>query len=190
MRTAIAHLRSTSTYGQSKQYGQNEEGRAANESFDEYERRTWKERGHWDKDGQMFIPPIQFKNALTDAAGLLNEKIPGQGNKKWKSHFVSGVMVTEGITLAVTRDSVEGIWVGCSSTGAPGGGRRVQKCFPIVPSWEGKVTFYILDDEITKEVFEKHLRTAGLMVGIGYWRGIRGGTYGRFEIASLSWGKL
>ena len=59
--------------------------------------------------------------------------------------------------------------------------------FPLIRQWGGKITFYILDDIITKQVFEKVLRSAGLLVGIGMSRPENRGQFGRFKVTSFEW---
>ena len=43
----------------------------------------------------------------------------------------------------------------------------------------------ILDDQITKNIFEEHLKAAGIYIGIGTFRPIKGGYHGRFSVTSL-----
>jgi len=47
------------------------------------------------------------------------------------------------------------------------------------------VTFYILDEIITKEVFERTLTMAGQFIGIGRFRPQNNGFYGRFEVVMV-----
>lgn len=75
------------------------------------------------------------------------------------------------------------------SDGVAGGGKRVDKCFPVIPQWQGTVTFYVLDETITEDVFRYHLEQAGSFVGIGRFRPRRGGFYGRFRVTDLKWDK-
>ena len=71
--------------------------------------------------------------------------------------------------------------------GVRGGGKRVWKYFPIVHVWKLKVTVYILDDTITKDVFERHFKEAGRFIGVGFYRPQRGGTNGRFAPTHFDW---
>ena len=43
--------------------------------------------------------------------------------------------------------------------------------------------------EVSKEVFEKHLKDAGRFIGLGRFRPRNNGTYGRFDSKIISWKK-
>ena len=184
MKIAVAQLKSVSPYGQSNHYAVEKKEK---ESPGDYEKRTWRNRAHFDSKGNTFIPPMQFKNCLRDAAAYLSERIKGKGMKTWSEKFRAGVLVTEPIPLGIHYEKMMGTWIFVPSDGKTGGGKRVDKCFPTFPSWEGVVNFYILDDQITEDVFRSHLEQAGKFIGIGYFRPIRGGYWGRFEVVDLEW---
>lgn len=184
MKTAIVHLRSASPYGQSKHVASE---KPEKESHKDFEARTWRERIHADKDGSVFIPPTCFKNCLSEAAKYLSLQIPGKGKSTYTKHFEAGVLVVEGLKLGIKRDEVEGTWLFLPSDGKRGGGRRVDKCMPTIQQWEGEVEFIVLDDTITKEVFEHVLRESGKFIGLGFFRPRQNGYWGRFEVVSVKW---
>ena len=159
------------------------------EAKNDYEARTWRERVHSDENGLIFIPPMAFKNAMSDIAKFLSMQIPGKGKATYTKHFEAGVMVLEGLSLGVKKDDVEGEWFFVPSDGRRGGGSRVKRCFPVIRKWTGVVKFYILDDTITEDVFEHHLREAGNFIGIGRFRPRNNGFYGRFKVAAVRWVK-
>ena len=64
---------------------------------------------------------------------------------------------------------------------------RCQKCFPKITKWSGEITFYILDETITQDVFEEHLAEAGNFIGIGRFRPRNNGYYGRFKVDKVDW---
>jgi hypothetical protein len=68
-----------------------------------------------------------------------------------------------------------------------GSGKRVKRTFPVVPKWEGAVVFAILDETITRTVFEEHIKAVGMLVGVGRFRPENGGMNGRFEVVSIDW---
>jgi hypothetical protein len=49
------------------------------------------------------------------------------------------------------------------------------------------LTVYILDDTITKKVFEIHIKEAGKFKGVGRFRPSNNGFYGRFEVIKIEW---
>lgn len=192
MRVATAHLESISPYSQSRFY--NDEtpkiGRASGsstESAKDYEARTWRERCHFDANGKVFIPPMAFKNCLAEIAKYLSVQIPGKGKSTYTKHFEAGVMVIEPLTLPITKDEVRGEWLHVPADGRRGGSKRVLKCFPVIPQWSGSVPFHLLDDVITQDVFEQHLKDAGNFIGVGRFRPRNNGYYGRFEVKRVVW---
>ena len=162
--------------------------RLPRETADVHEERTWRERGHYTPEGHLFIPPMSFKKALDTSTTVSKEQIPGQGKARYTKVFLAGLRCTKGIVLPIDRNSVQPTWLLLPSDGVKGGGKRVRKAFPTVPEWRGEVEFIIVDDLITKEVFEQHCRIAGGLVGIGVWRGEKGGRDGVVEAVSVTWG--
>ena len=184
MKTATVTLKSTTPYSQSRHYTTPE---LEKENKRDYEARTWRDRLHVNEDGLVYIPPMSFKNCLAEAAKFLGKQIPGKGKSTYTKHFEAGTLVTEPVVLTVKKEEVEGEWLFVPSDGIRGSGKRVDKCFPVIRHWEGKVTFYIIDETITKEVFMDHLKDAGSLIGIGRFRPRNNGFYGRFEVVDLDW---
>lgn len=184
VKTAIAQLESISAYSQSRAHQTPELDK---ELKDAYEKRTWRERAHCTDDGHVFIPPMAFKQALDAAVKFVNEKIPGQRNATWTKHFVSGILVVDGLVLPTKKDDLIPEWVYCNADGVRGSGKRVMRCFPMVPKWSGQVTYMVLDDLITEDIFARVLEVSGQMVGIGRFRPQNGGFLGRFKVNGLKW---
>jgi hypothetical protein len=128
-----------------------------------------------------------FKNCTTNAAQYIGMQIPGEGKSRYTKHLTAGILITEGIVLPITKNKVEGEWVYVPSDGRRGGTKRVWKCFPVIRSWEGDVMIYVLDDKITPEVLRYHLEQGGSFIGIGRFRPINNGYYGRFKIKDMIW---
>ncbi len=192
MKTAVCHLESISPYGQSKYVDmpkmRNDAGNVT-ESPDDYEQRTWRERCHYDEKGIVYIPPMVFKNCLSDVAKFLSIPVPGKlgGKSTFTKHFEAGLLVTEPLSLGIHKDDIPGLTLFLPSDGVRGGSRRVKKTMPVVQSWKGIVTVYILDETITLPIFERHLKDAGNFIGIGFFRPRRNGYYGRFKVNKIEW---
>lgn len=184
MKQAIASLKSISPYSQSKHYTTE---KLAKEQPRDYEVRTWKDRCHYNGDGNVFIPPMAFKNCLSEAAKYLGIKIPGKGKSTYTKHFEAGVLVLDGLVLPIKKEDVKGQWLFVPSDGKRGGSSRVDKCFPVVQEWKGDVTFHILDETITEDVFTEHLEQAGKFIGLGYFRPRNNGFWGRFQVEKVKW---
>lgn len=184
MRKAICKLVSQSPYSQGRYH--NSEKNSKELSAD-YEKRTWREKCNTDPEGNIIIPPMAFANCLKEAATYLSISIPGQGKSKYTKNFQSGVLVFQPLCLDINKEDVKPEWVFVPSDGRRGGTTRVEKCFPLIEKWSGEVTFYIFDDIITKEVFEKVLREAGSIIGVGRFRPKNWGYYGRFSVEEIKW---
>lgn len=184
MKTAVTTLESISPYSQSRYY---QTPKKDKESSADYEARTWRDRLHVNADGFVYMPPMAFKNCLAEAAKFLSIQIPGKGKATFTKHFEAGVMVVDALTLSIKKDDVEGEWFHVPSDGKRGGSKRVLKCFPVIPHWSGNVTWHILDDTITQDVFVKHLEEAGKFIGLGRFRPRNNGFYGRFGVKAVKW---
>lgn len=192
MRIARAQLESIAPYSQSRFYAMenpklSRSSGSTTESGADYEERTWRDRVHVNEAGNIVIPPMAFKNCIAEIAKYLGVQIPGKGKSTYTKHFEAGVMVLEGLTLPETKATVEGEWLHVPSDGRRGGPKRVPKCFPVIRKWSGDVTFHVLDDVITADVFEQHLRDAGNFIGIGRFRPRNNGYYGRFKVNKVAW---
>lgn len=184
---AICKLKSMSPYSQSKWI---QEKKSKDETHSAFEERSWKQRCHWTDDGKMFIPPMSFKNCLSEAAKYKSIQIAGKGKSTYTKHFEAGVLVTEPLILEnVTKENLAHEWLHVPSDGRRGGTTRVEKCFPLVSSWTGTVEYLILDEIITEEVFKEHLADAGSFIGVGRFRPRNNGYYGRFVVESVKWMK-
>ena len=153
----------------------------------DYEERTWRQRMHTTEDGFVFIPPMAFKHCIAEVAKYLSEKIPGKNRQTYTKHFKAGVLVTEPLVLKTLAADVQPNRLFVPSNGQAGSGSRVEKIFPLIPSWEGAVNYMVLDETLTKGVFKHHLEQAGQFIGIGTFRPINNGYFGRFEVAKFEW---
>jgi len=184
MKTATVVIKGVSPYSPGKHVV---EDKLEKEGPDAYEKRTWKGRAHYDGDGIAFIPGMAFKKCLETAARFLSTNIKGRGKATYTKHFKAGVLVMENLSLGVKRDDVIGNWLFIPSDGKPGGAKRVDRCFPIFHQWGGTVTFHILDETITEDVFGETVREAGNFIGVGTFRPENGGYFGRFTVESVKW---
>jgi len=162
----------------------------AQESHEDYEKRTWRGRLHTDKDGNVVFPGEAFKRALDDAASRRGDKL--KGNATYSKRFLSGVIVFNDVQLInpstkkpIKAETVEPKVLFVPSDGKRNGPKRVMKFFPTVPEWTAKVVFDVVDDIISKPVFEQTLEYAGKFLGIGSMRAGNGGIAGRFEVVSV-----
>ncbi len=194
MPTAIVKLKGISPMQQGKHYDKDSvpiKGKV--ESHADYEKRTWRNRCHQNAAGNITAPPMAFKKALEGAAKYGGMKIQGSGQKTWTKKFEAGVMVVDEPEIfykgkPIKADEVGSMWLFVPSDGKSGGGSRVNKCFPTIPQdWECEVTYHILDDQITKDIFVIHIDLAGKFVGLGVFRPEHGGYFGRYVVTDIKW---
>lgn len=184
MKIARCKLESVSPYSQGRYHNTE---KLPKELHANHEKRTWREKAHVNENGNVFIPPMAFANCIKEAATYLSISIPGKGKSTYSKHFQAGVMVTEPLDIGITKEDIHPEWVFVPSDGRRGGTTRVEKCFPLIKNWSGTVEFYIFDDIITQEIFEKVLRDAGQIIGIGRFRPKNWGYYGRFKVVNIEW---
>lgn len=184
MHTVTVGLKSFAPYSQSRAHFT---PKLERELADAYEERTWRQRLHVTPQGFVFMPPMAFKNCLSEAAKFLGMQIPGKGRSTYTKHFESGLLITDPLVLPIQADHVEGEWLFVPADGRRGGPKRVPKCFPMIPAWEGSIVIHILDDIIVKSVLLTHLEVAGNFIGVGRFRPCNNGFYGRFSVTAMQW---
>lgn len=156
------------------------------EGHDAYEIRTWKEKMHFDKDGNVFLSALMLKNCLAEAPKFIGAQIPGKGKSTYTKHFEAGIMIADPIFLGIKKDDVSPLWLHVPSDGKRGGTSRVMKAFPCIPEWKGSVTIYIMDEIITEPVLQQFLTVAGQFIGMGSLRVRNNGIHGRFNATVTS----
>src|SRR5215467_10450238 len=124
MKRATATLEAVSHYSQSRHYSEDLVPRLKQELPKEYEKRTWRHRMHTNEEGYVYIPPMAFKNCLSEAAKYRSQKIPGKRNATYTKHFEAGVLVLDALTLPIKGADVPGEWLFVPSDGIRGSGRR------------------------------------------------------------------
>jgi len=143
---------------------------------------------HTAESGEVFIPPMAMKHCLADVAKFLGETVPGKGKATYTKHYKAGLMVTEPMMLGVKGDEVKSERLFVPSDGKPGGGSRVWKIFPFIPAgWKTVATLIVMDPVLTADPdkIKEHLVHAGKFIGMGRFRPINGGFYGRFAVGDF-----
>jgi hypothetical protein len=162
-----------------------------NEDHDSHEMRTWRERCHYLSDGSIFIPNEMFNNSLKDIAQYLSDKIKGKGQATWSKHFKAGVRCLDRLLTDYKKNDVEPLYEFGHAQGKRGAsGPKVEKYYPIIPQWGGQIRFALYDDTITDDIFEKYIKLAGLLIGIGKRRAANGGDFGRYAIVAIEWTQI
>jgi hypothetical protein len=161
------------------------------ETHDDYDTRTWRDKCTTNEEGQVCIPAMAFKQAIDTAAYKLGLKVEGRRGATFKGFFSSGFFCEGDAPIAngkaLTKADAEMVLISANADGKRGSGKRVPRRFPQFSKYHGNAAFVITDDIITEEVFETHLRAAGMIVGIGRFRPENGGLNGRFRIAKTKW---
>lgn len=187
MKSVIVHFVGKGPYSQSRNIDKAEVPMLDKESHDAYEQRTWRHRMHVTPDGFVEIPGACFVNSVRESAKRCSIKVPNKRGAMFGKFFDAGVQALDNIKLPIKAEDVKGEKLFVPSDGKPGGGSRVYKWFPRIDAWEGTLTFLILDDTITEDVFRQALANAGLVVGVGRFRPEKRGYYGRFVFDKFEW---
>jgi hypothetical protein len=177
-----------SPYSQSRKHDVPKKDR---EDADDYDCRTWREHCTVTAQNQVSIPAMAIKQSIDTAAQKLGLKVAGRKGATYKGFFASGFFCEEDVPLSngkpILKDKVEMIAISANSNGKRGAGSRVTRRFPIIPEWNGTVSITVTDNILTPEIFETHVRAAGIVVGIGRFRPELGGVNGRFRATKFQW---
>jgi hypothetical protein len=161
------------------------------ESHEEHDIRTWRDHCTTNSEGQVCIPAMALKQAIDSVAFKIGEKVPGRRGATFKSFFASGFFSNADVPIsngkALTKKDAEHKLISANADGKRGSGKRVPRRFPQFSKWHGVAEFTILDDIITPEIFERHVKGAGMLIGIGRFRPENGGTNGRFRATKFEW---
>jgi hypothetical protein len=161
------------------------------ESHEDYDLRTWRHKCTTTKDGQVAVPLMGLKQAVDTASFKLGLKVPNRRGATYKSFFASGFFCDADMPIAngkpLTPADAECVVISANADGKRGSGSRVPRRFPEFEKWNGIAEFTIVDDLITPDIFEQHLRSAGIIVGIGRFRPENGGKNGRFRVTKCEW---
>lgn len=187
MKRVEVDLVSTAPYSQSRQHDTPELDK---ETKGDWDARTWRDKCTTDDDGNVCIPAMALKQCLDVAAKRFGGQIPGKGKATYTKSFLSGVICEANVPIGWHKDTVPSITLRVDAKGVRGGGTRVPRTFPQVPNWKGTAVFYILDDTVTRTIFEKCLIEAGRFVGIGRFRPENGGLNGRFTVEAFRWSEI
>ena len=189
MRDVVVTIKGLTPYSASRHFDiEKTEGATA----EDHDKKHWREKAHYDEDGNVVIPGVCFKLALDEAAARKNEKIKGRGNQTYTGLFKSGVTAMSDMVLAVKKDDLRSITIFSNLDGKRGGSSRGNRTFPIVASWGGTVEFRVFNDDIAEADFERFFAQAGLIAGVGRGRPSTGcpAGNGRFTPTEFKWSKV
>lgn len=177
-----------SPYSQSAQHGTDMLDR---ETHEDYDIRTWRDKCTTNDQGQVCIPAMALKQAIDTAAYKIGMKVPNRRGATYKNFFASGFFCNADVPIAngkaLTKGDAIMQKINANADGRRGSGSRVPRRFPEFAKWGGVAEFTIVDDIITQDVFEHHIKVAGMIVGIGRFRPENGGKNGRFRVVKLEW---
>ena len=159
------------------------------ESMDAYDIRTWREKANFDDKGIVYVPAIAFKQAMDIAAKRL--AIPDPDNKRanFTKYFVSDVVCEDNMSIGIHKDKMPMVLISANVDGVRGSGKRVPRRFPQTQAWGGVTAFQVMEEKITRAIFEKVFETAGKSIGVGQFRPERGGLNGRFKATKFTYEK-
>jgi len=161
------------------------------EKHDDYDARTWRQKCTTNADGQVCVPAMAIKQSIDSAAYKLGVKVPGRRGATYKSFFASGFICNGPVPIAngraITPADAEEVALYVNADGIRGSNKRVWRRFPSFPRWHGVAELTVIDDILTRDVVEHHVKSAGLIAGIGRFRPEKGGFNGRFRVTRFEW---
>jgi hypothetical protein len=192
LKTAVVPIIGTTPLSFGRHHEESKKG--PNESADAYEKRTFLEKIHHDREGNVFVPPMMLSKSLAAAPAFLKlGTIPETKGATYTKFFLSGLSIEKPMyvskpaqngqrPLQLTLDDArhESFFVGPPGIGK---GNRIVHWFGTFDQWEGTFECIILNaDILTEEIFERVVVAAGIFTGIGRFRPAVGGYYGRFRL--------
>jgi hypothetical protein len=177
-------MQSITPYSQSRQH---ETPKLNGETNDGHELRTWREKCNYNKEGFLYIPAMALKQCMDSASKKSGLQIPGKGKSTYAKYFLADVICDADVVLQTKKDQVDSVRISANVDGVRGSGKRVWRTFPVVPSWSAVAHFTILDDTVSKDIFETVFKLGGASIGIGRFRPEKGGLNGRFRPTKFEW---
>ena len=156
-----------------------------NESHDQLEERTWKQRALVDDDGRLCIAAVAVHKSLCAGGKWLGMKIKGEGKKTYTKRFESGIIQVEPMCPVhngkqdLTIDDIERERLFVPPT--QNAKTRVWRNFPkLKPGWWIEPSFIVTDEKLTEDVIFQHAKCAGMHDGLGSMRIGCGGPNGMY----------
>jgi hypothetical protein len=179
-----------SPYSQSRKH---ETPKLDREGADDYDIRTWLEKCNVNEEGHVIVPLGALKIGIDEAAHKLGKKVEGRRGATFRQFFTSGVICSDNAVIfngsnePLTKSDARMTVISCNPEGKRNGSKRVPRRFPCFDKYHSVALYTIVDDIVTKDVFEEHFRAMGIIVGIGRWRPGNGGNNGRFRPVRFEW---
>lgn len=180
----------------SKYIPANEPGyeKLSRESAEQWDKRFWKKKAHYNDDGNVILTDMMIKNSLIEATKYMPEKVPGQGRKQWGGFFAAGIIVPSRVDqfeIILNGNKIKEETLIHKDELVGKQDKKIPARYPsIPPGWTATGDIWIAEQIITADIVEKYLTIAGNFVGLGRWRAGKGGPYGRFIVTDFEEGEL
>jgi len=186
MYRAFIRITGISPYSQARMH-QTPKNDDDGETWDDHDKRTWREKCHYDKNGNVFVPAMGLKMASDEAAKRLAIPDPDNRRATMTKFFVSEVLCEDHMLIGVKLSDMVPVTISANSDGRRGSGKRVPRTLPHAPEWGGVAQFLVMNEKIKPELLERVLSTAGVAVGVGQFAPRVGGSNGRFQAKLVKW---
>ena len=163
--------------------------RGPNESFDEYENRTWKLHAHVASDGESVVIPAHGLHQALELGAQKGRLIPEAAQsqrERLSKRIATGIMLLGDLETNMKLSQAQKVTISAHANGQRGSGSRVPRSFPVWNEWQATCDIIILDETVTMKDLSTAMRWAGLVAGLGRFRPENGGHNGRFTVKEAS----
>ena len=135
---------------------------------------------HLDENGEPYIPADHIRGSLIEGGKMHSAKI---GNRsRSMTNVVAGQFLLEEDRLPIIGSKMI---VDKRSAVNNNNKARIIVKRPKWATWKTEFTLNVDNDDVTKEMIEQIITSAGKFIGIGSYRPTCKGTFGRFELTKF-----
>ena len=135
---------------------------------------------YMDDKGKFYIPSEHVRGALIEAGALVKSKV-GNSRKSMKN-IVAGMFFVMPSHLPIHQNFV----IDKRSAVNKNIKARIIVIRPKWEQWETEFELWVDNDTITKETVQEILENSGRYIGIGSFRPLCNGMYGRYEVNKVT----
>ena len=178
-------IKGVAPYSQSKML---DATRSTNESWEDYETRTWRDKAHVAEDAEsVLIAGHAIHQMLVVGAqkGRLRPKAAKSAREGLANRLITGIAIQGDAATDMKLFKAQCVPINAHANGKRGSGTRVVRKFPQWPNpWTASFDVLLLDESLTVDDVKAALVSGGMVCGLGRFRPENMGMNGRFVVTS------